>query len=468
MTDKTIDFTKDLQSNGFVDRQALNPDLNKSVCLYPFVQLSTMPSGFIRPCCYYLNDHLLDDDGERATIERSDLAKVWNGNHLKSIRKGMAEGRLISGCVQCHREEAAGKTSMRHRSFEQWGNRSDVMSAVEASSRKDFEMDRAPYFLELKPGNLCNLKCRMCNQYDSSQIAKELRQLATQYPEIDVRYQSRLGEDPWPPGTDLYVENMPDWENATDFWRQIETWLPFVETLSFAGGEPTLLESVHRILNRCIETGQSEKMSIFLASNFTNVRQKLIDIAPRFKKFEFIASIDGFGPIQEYIRHPSKWQAVSENFNRVKAHQDGKVVKVLANVTIQMNNILHFTDLLRWIDEQDLAPPEFWQWPYALNVLFYPRYLCIEFLPPSLRPIAMQRISHYMSTSHILKRWPLMRERLEFILSMLEKPLPDDYEYHQRKFREVTGMLDKHRGESLATVDPDLFRAFFAHPGAAQ
>ncbi|MDZ4083795.1 MAG: SPASM domain-containing protein, partial [Bdellovibrionales bacterium] len=153
-------------------------DDNKSLCLYPFVQLSTIPSGFIRPCCYYTEFIADGGEGRRMNVNRNSLASVWNSPEMRRIRTEMIAGRKLIGCGQCYQEDRVGTTSLRLRSFKEWGHHPGVKNAIRESTQKNGEITEPVRYLELKPGNLCNLKCRMCNQFDSSKVVTEMRERA--------------------------------------------------------------------------------------------------------------------------------------------------------------------------------------------------------------------------------------------------------------------------------------------------
>ncbi len=427
---------------------------NKSMCLYPFVQLSTIPSGYVRPCCYYTE--FLSDGEKNFNVARNSLKSVWNSKDLTDIRQQMLEGAPLKGCRQCYREDLVGATSLRQRSFKEWGDHAGVQAAVEQARSKSGHITEPVRYFELKPGNLCNLKCRMCNQYDSSKVVGEMRELSQKYGVPHLLNQARL-LDTGRIEADFDVSQMPDWSKLEAFWTEADTLLPHLETISLAGGEPMLLENVTRFLNRAVETGHSRHIKVFLASNFTHFKDDFFEIAGKFELFEFIASVDGFGSTQEYIRFPAKWPVVAENFKKAKARMVPNRLKALTNITLQMLNVMTITDLLDWLDELDLEAPHFHQHPYFLNILSHPEYLAIGNLPPKARLIAIERFEAYAKRSAMLKKFPEMHERIQLVIQTLKLPLARDYEQRLREFVKTQSVLDEHRGQSLEQFNPELY-----------
>ncbi len=421
------------------------------------MQLSTVPAGFIRPCCYYA-DMLTNKDGINFNVSSDRISTVWNSEDLRNIRKKMLAGKKVLKCTQCYSEELVSETSLRKRSLRDWSDHPTVYNAMIEAEKNDGHVSSNPLYLELKPGNLCNLKCRMCNQFDSSAVASEIKELAKKYDGLVAKDDPRLF-DKSALEVDFSVDQMPNWSQIPEFWDDIAKLLPSVEQLSFAGGEPTLLPEVQRLLETCVEEGYAKNICVYLSSNFTRLNQDFIELSKHFRLFEFIASIDGTGDVQEYIRHPSRWPTVAENFARVKKHVRPHQTKLLVNLTLQMYNIMSFTDVLDWIEELAQEEPPFFQHPYAINVLYFPRYLSIDLLPEILRPQAIERIESYLQRSQLISTVPGLGDRFELLLQQLRQPLPSDYRDRLQDFWNYTRMIDSHRKQSLAAIDPALYAA---------
>lgn len=426
---------------------------NTSLCLYPFVQISTIPSGYVRPCCYYTK---FLSDGTKFNVARDPVKKIWNSKDMADLRSKMLAGEKIPGCNQCYREDQVGSTSLRQRSFKEWGSHPGVQKALDQAKASGGLISEPVRYLELKPGNLCNLKCRMCNQFDSSKVAGEMRELSTKYGVPHLLTQPRLLDEARIE-IDFDISRMPDWSKLGDFWEEVEGLLSSLEVVSIAGGEPMLLENVDRFLKRAVATGDSRHIKVFLASNFTHFKDDFFEIAGNFELFEFIASVDGFGSTQEYIRYPAKWSVVAENFRKAKSRMVDGRLKALTNITLQMLNVLTVTDLLDWLDDLELEAPHFHQHPYFLNILSHPNYLAIQNLPPKGRRLAIDRFEAYRSRSRLIKKFPEMGERLDLIVEVLKAPLPSDYELRLKEFARTQSVLDEHRGQSLKDFSPELF-----------
>lgn len=345
---------------------------------------------------------------------------------------------------------------MRFRSFHQYQQHPTVERALQQACDHQGEVEEQMLFLEIKPGNLCNLKCRMCNQFDSSSYAAEIKEIV-----------EKEGLDPNSPrlyeeghlDTNFSQENMPDWDKEPKFWEEVKTLMPKVETLSFAGGEPTLIEEVHNLLDYCVDQGHSRHQHVFFSSNLTHMKPTMLKNLHHFRTFEYIASLDGFGSMQEYIRHPSKWNKVAENYLTLfKLQQQVPGLRLSCNITIQLYNILQFTDLLRWFDEIEMSTKAYRYWPYNLNLLFAPDFLRIDNLPPNLRTEAKNRIFDYLLRKPaIIQKFPHMAHRLKFLIQSLEKDFNPQMRKNLTTFMQYTETLDKNRNVHLEALDPLLY-----------
>ncbi len=419
-------------------------------CAYPFVQISTVPAGFMRPCCFYAGT-LKNDDSSNANVSTNTFQNVWNNADFKKIRSQMISGKVVRECKQCHVEDSFGGDSMRKRSLREWSWRSDFRQSVEQAISTDGRIESSVKFLELKPGNLCNLKCRMCNQFDSSKYASELKEIGAQFKGEKLTGNPRIFDE-HNFEFDFDLSKMADWRNNTHIWSSFEKLAPELEVLSFAGGEPTLIEEVYKALKFCVENSYAKNITVYFASNFTQKMDRFLELAKNFKRFDFIASLDGKDHVQEYIRFPSKWSEVVENFAKTTQFaSQHKAINVMVNMTLNIYNILYFTEFLTWL-EQDAFRAGLKEDPYNLNILMYPEYLSHKLLPDSLRTECLSKIQKYADQSWVVREKPHIAARIVQLKEMIASKPEADIN-HQRLLGEFwiyTKILDQSRKQSFA------------------
>lgn len=438
----------------------LRTDIIKSgtFCFYPFTQLSSNPSGHLKPCCNYVGPMKHPDGRIISILSGDNFSNAWNSEHLVSLRKKLHQGDVPDACKRCVRD---GDVSMRKRSVEDYKNDRHTLSLVYESIKNNYQADHYPSYLELKPSNLCNLKCVMCNSYDSSQIAKELGELADKFGGIKIR-DGRFIEISNIPG--ISEDNhtwknleQPEWSDNAEVWESFTKLAPGLEVLSFAGGEPTIMPFVLKALQYVVDNDHSKNITVFLSSNFTNLNKNFLELMPKFKKFELIASIDGFDKVNDYSRYPSKWRQVSKNYVEAKSYMKHSNVKILMNITVSSLNIVNLDDLLYFLEEQAKSYPYFKEWPYNINLIMFPLEQQISMLPQNVKDLATERLNKYLGTSQIIKDFPGLDGKIHLLLNELKKP--NDPKMFNL-FKQRINILDNHREISIGDYIPDLKDAF--------
>ncbi len=422
-------------------------------CFYPFLELSTNPAGHIKPCCLYINT--LEVDGRVASILHQDkLEDIWNSENIKQLRQNLFLGNKVSNCEVCYRDSQA---SMRHRSVKEYKNNVEILKLVKDTVENEYEAKYLPKRLELKPSNLCNLKCVMCNSYDSSQIAKEIKELNEKYNGIDIfngrfiriNNTGKINETE----SRFADVDVPEWSDDPAVWESFKKIVPGIETLSFAGGEPTIMPFVIRALEYCVKNDYAKNITVFISSNFTNLNKNFLKLMPEFKKFELIASIDGVGKVQEYARFPSNWNQVSSNYLLAKQYMKYPNVKILVNITVSLINVLNLDELLFWIEERANEYPYYSEWPYNINLLHGPFDQQIRHLSDANKELCKERLENYLLTSQVLKEFPGLDSKIDLVLRELQQ---DAIPWERKQFKQRVQIIDDHRNINIKDYIPEL------------
>ena len=205
----------------------------------------------------------------------------FNSDKLRSIKESFVNGNFPKDCVVCEKRESLGIKSTRKFCIDALNQNNDLQK---------FSIDDTPdlYRLELRFSNLCNFKCRMCEPYSSSEIARELFQNGEFHTD------------------DVIKTSDNDIEELKKIGHKIKV-------LCLTGGEPFLIKEYYDYLDYLIENGLSKNIKIELFTNCSTYNEKFVSRLLEFKSVEFIASIDGVGKTAEYIRHGTKWSVVEKN-----------------------------------------------------------------------------------------------------------------------------------------------------------
>ena len=421
------------------------PDISPTFCVYPWMEFIVGPTYDVKLCCI-ANLPVKDKNNNFYNFEDTSIEKYWNSSGLREVRKKMLAGEKIKACGDCYYQESIGRTSYRQSFNRQWlksEHRTDILSRVEKSKKNGFRVEEAPLYLDIRPGNLCNLKCRMCNPGNSSKIYQEQKELLK---DSSLNFGKLVD-----PGYFKKDEKeFHSWYKKKEIWDTIYKWAKGVRQLYFTGGEPTLIKENWELINYLIEKGYSKNIDLQFNINCTSAPDKLIDTFKHFSQVTILFSVDGYKQTQEYIRHPSKWDEIEKNIIKLLEH--GKEnTKFYFSPVIQVYNILYLVDFFNWVET---LKPYYQNITHTLIHLTFPRFLDISTLPKNVKETALSKIENYE-----LK----YKGQDDFFLNCLgaiQKVLRDkeasDIKEQLKKLYRYTTILDKKRGNSFEKTFPKL------------
>ena len=429
------------------DPAAEIPFFSPTFCVYPWMEFIVGPTTNSRLCCI-AKGAIKTETGKFYSTEKFSIDEIWNSYGFREARKKMLSGQKIKACSHCYYQESLGRTSYRESFNREWltsSSREEILRRVETSRTNGGRVDSPPLYLDIRPGNLCNLQCRMCNPGSSSKIYQEHEELLKEKKEefsplIETAY---FNKD---------KKMFHSWHENPKIWKVIDSWMPGVKKLYFTGGEPTLIKRNWEILDYIKDKGFSQNIYLDFNINCTHVPDKLLDTFESFQGVCLSLSIDGYGKVQEYIRYPSRWKVVEKNIKKVLERKTDRV-SVYFSPVVQVYNILHLTELLRWVDS---LQEEFeCRILHALIFCDAPSFLDIAILPQNVRDRALKQIQEYLDTYQGSNSFLI--ECLQSIQTILKTKFKNSKK-NLRQFFQYTRILDEKRGESFQMVLPELYQ----------
>jgi MoaA/NifB/PqqE/SkfB family radical SAM enzyme len=280
-------------------------------------------------------------------------------------------------------------------------------------------------FLDLKLGNICNLKCRICGSWSSSQFATE--ELNDMSPEIDKKtsfpYQM-LRAGAWP-------------RENTQFWGQIDQCLDQIRYIEFTGGEPFMIKEHFAMLQGIVDRGIAGNVEIHYNTNGTQYPEEAVEIWKHFKTVEIAFSIDDLGSRFEYQRTNAVWTEVVENIARFRIlREQHPNIQLQCCSTVNIFNVRYLEDLALWISLQDF---DFVYW----NMMHDSWYFSIATLPDS----AKEQIAEYLKTADTE-----YRDEFDRIIDFMNKGASTDGFMTKMKIQD----LDRKRHQTLNDIAPEL------------
>jgi MoaA/NifB/PqqE/SkfB family radical SAM enzyme len=384
-------------------------------CVLPWVSLETSPIGTVRPCCLADNE-LVDDAGEKFNLNRASFFDIQNSQDMRTLRQQFIDGKQPTTCRKCWNEERSDRTSKRMHTLDRLKHMIPT---------QDWTLDAKPLmFLDLKLGNICNLKCRICGSWSSSTFAAE--ELANTKDKKQSFHYQMLKQGAWPR------------ENKT-FWNEIDQAADQIRYIEFTGGEPFMIQEHFDMLQGLVDRGLAHNIEIHYNTNGTQCPAVAEAIWQHFKTVEIAFSIDDIGTRFEYQRSNACWDEVCHNIACFKELQKRNVnIQLQVCATVNVFNVYYLEELANWIDQQSF---DFVYW----NIMHDAPYFSISTLPKS----AKRSITDKLNNAQVSEQ--NQQEFIKIVDFMNNGPDSDG----KLLLEKIRG-LDVCRNENIAQVEPEF------------
>jgi MoaA/NifB/PqqE/SkfB family radical SAM enzyme len=340
-------------------------------CVLPWVSLETSPIGTVRPCCL-ADDEIVDNTGAKFDLNTANFLDIQDSAHMRKLREEFLAGEQPSTCRRCWKEERSGRTSKRMHTLDRLKHM--------IGTDETWTADAKPLmFLDLKLGNICNLKCRICGSWSSSTFAtEELSNLPPNANKKETYAYTMLRAGAWP------RENQK-------FWKEIDQVSEQIKYIEFTGGEPFMIKEHFDMLQGLVNRGIAGNIEIHYNTNGTQWPAQAEQIWQHFKIVEIAFSIDDVGARFEYQRSNAIWTEVNENIQRFKDLKDRcRNIRLQICCTVNVFNVYYLETVAQWIAEQGL---DYVYW----NMMHDPYYFGIASLPV----IAKQAITDKLAQADV-------------------------------------------------------------------
>jgi MoaA/NifB/PqqE/SkfB family radical SAM enzyme len=397
-------------------------------CVLPWVSLETSPIGTVRPCCL-AEDELVDNAGDKFNLASAQFSTVQNSHGMRRLRQEFIDQKQPATCRKCWKEEQSGRTSKRMHTLD----RLKHMLAHET----DWTIDAKPLmFLDLKLGNICNLKCRICGSWSSSTFAtEELANLAPTEDRKTNHHYQMLRAGAWPR------------ENPT-FWDEIAKVSNQIEYIEFTGGEPFMITEHFDMLQGLIDRGLANRIEIHYNTNGTQWPATASNIWRHFKLVEIAFSIDDVGTRFEYQRSGAVWTEVVANIDRFKQlRSEYSNIRLQVCSTVNVFNVFYLPELAAWHYSQGF---DYVYW----NMMHEAYYFSVSTLPEG----AKQAITVKLRTSGSAS--DAAQAEFDRIVTFMNTGVSLDGDVLRIKIAD----LDRRRGQDLRAVAPE-FAELINYPG---
>jgi len=297
-----------------------------------------------------------NSEGVKLNVKTHGIMEAVNSNISRGVRQDMLEGKAPKACRHCFDVEELGNDSPRLGFIKKYHLDIDPEKAKQIT-KDDGRIDQFPQYLDLRLGNTCNLRCVMCDPWNSNQWYKEWREIY---------------------GDPLIDKSVFRWSNEDSVgWREILNHLSSVKEIYFTGGEPTVIPAHLDLIKKLVDEGYSSQISLIYNSNLAaKISDQMLDLWSKFKLVTIGCSLDAVGPALEYIRYPSRWEVILKNLERIK----GAGCKIWLAPTVQALNAPYLLELFDWALDSYFTLDDI-----SLNILRRPAHLNLQVLPHSAK-----------------------------------------------------------------------------------
>lgn len=262
-------------------------------------------------------------------------------------------------------------------------------------------------FLDIRNSNRCNLKCRFCYPINSHLIAAEQGKASP-----------------------LQEQELDDLESLL-----IQ---PGLQWLYYTGGEPFINPSHYVFLQKLIDRGSSQNVSLLYNTNLSTLKykdQNLIDLWQNFSSVTLQASIDAVGDKLGYIRSGAEWSKIENNYITLKkwAQQEKKLSFNVA-VTVSILNFWWLPELLEYFRGDEIR----------LHEIDDPDYLRLSVIPDDLKTQALEIVDEIQRTGYNENFCDRLRDRIN----------NNEHSHLLKDALLQTLLLDKKRNEHLFDLLP--------------
>jgi len=263
---------------------------------------------------------------------------------LKGIQQQMLSEQRPKSCNKCWNLEDAGLKSDRLLKNETLDHFSNI-DLEQLITQSRLEKNEIIHY-KIDTSNTCNAACVTCGGGSSSTWNKLLQK-----------------------------NNLPAKKNWKILPDQTVDWINYssAKSLTFRGGEPFLSDTNFYILEQLIEHNNTDCFVSFVTNGSFSLSRHQKEILLKFSNLNFCFSIDGIGPVFEYIRWPLKWTDIETNISWCKTNN----VKVSVSYTLSNMNLLYHAITTQWFDDHDIN--------YLVNPVYFPGHFRPESLPAKIK-----------------------------------------------------------------------------------
>jgi len=372
----------------------------KPLCAWPYFHQKVNSNGSVMPCCAWHKNQkngIVDD-------KPNDRDGFFHGQFMQKLRDTFAQGIMPANCDSCTYSESLYENAWSYRKL---GLQFAEEMGVDFSNPQLLSQ-------EVDLGNLCNIKCRTCDQHRSTKWTADSEALG-------MKPVGLLSAD----------------------WSLTDAQALTTKHLTFLGGEPMMYQD--KIYSELSKLGDRlPELRVNLTSNMTiPLGRDLVDLLRHTKSTWFICSIDGYEGLNDYIRSDSQWHEVQNNVRQMQdLHAQHSNIGFGINFTFSVFNAHNFMEFNDWW--KTINPN------IGVTLVTYPEIHDARNLP---RDYKQELLDQYIR--HQGRDTPYQRAIAQ-IIEHLRQDGSLQPDLWRSSLKQHNDILDLRRGQTLFDVNPRL------------
>lgn len=329
--------------------------MSKTFCPLPWNHLATHPTGHVTLCCNSnhakLNDasrNFKDGTSKFMMLADHSINDILNSDYYKSVRLKFLNNEYPEECKGCFDKESVGNTSKRTDSLNEFDFNFENARTI---TKSDGSIEIPLEFIELRLGNLCNMRCVTCNPASSNRWIPEYQQL-----EKELKFVTKFNIN----------SIQTSWSDSSKFWKDLENYSSKIKKVYINGGEPLLNKTHLEFLSKL-----SSDTVIVYNTNLSVINSKILNVWKKFKEVHLNVSIDDLRSRNDYIRFESKWEIL---INNLKTLEKFSFIKISITQTVSFFNIFYIDEFKEYFKD----------YQSHFNFVSEPDFLDIKLLPNQL------------------------------------------------------------------------------------
>lgn len=321
-------------------KKRIFPIKNDPACLLKWSWSTIFFNSGTSASCHRTQKHAIPDNFDQ----------FHNSPEKLIARQLMLDGKWPgAGCQYCKKVEDIGQTSDRQFQLEQ---QQDPGLTPPELFKNNQAVSVTPTILEVYFTNTCNMACVYCGPHHSSLWEEENRKYGNLFTHND-------------PYSVTNSQSNPNYNKmVSDLWAYMATDNRYLTLRRFhiLGGEPFLLKELDESINFWDTHGNPDLVfSIITNLNIPTTRfQRYLDQFEhlvnqnKIWKFQITASLDGWGPEEEYVRYGLNLETWERNFRLIL---DKPWITVSINSALSSLSIKQLPALVNKMKEWNTSRP---------------------------------------------------------------------------------------------------------------